>query len=63
MLYTVTGGWLPAVQTFATGKAWREVHLSFAGFKTDGHDVIGVAFTGGPKLGPFRFVVDDVAFE
>jgi imidazolonepropionase-like amidohydrolase len=61
MLFAKSRGRMPMIQTFPAGRAWKEVRLPLAGFDgTDGKDVMGVLFAGGPKAGKFSVDLDQV---
>jgi hypothetical protein len=62
MLFARSKGFMPLVQTFAAGPEWREYTIPFSAFGTDGRDVTGVVFAGGPAPGAFSFQVDEVGF-
>ena len=64
MIFTASGGRIPAQQTFASEKDWKQYKLPLATFnKTDGHDVAAILFVGGPTAGPFEFWLDDVGLQ
>ncbi len=64
MLFTQSTGSIPLTQTFVAGPEWKDVVLPFAAFgSTDGHDLMGLLFAGGPQPGPFALQIDDVSFQ
>jgi hypothetical protein len=64
MLFTQSTGNVPLIQPFVAGPDWKEILLPFAAFgTTDGHDLMGVLFSGGPQPGAFALQIDDVSFQ
>jgi imidazolonepropionase-like amidohydrolase len=64
LVFTESGGRIPAQQTFTSGPEWKKISLPFSSFNgTDGHDVGGILFVGGPAAGKFNFEVDDIRLE
>ena len=64
MVFTQSGGRVPAQQTFVAGKDWKEYTFAFSAFNgTDGHDVTAILFVGGPAGGKFDFQVDDIRLK
>jgi len=64
LVFTVSGGQIPAQQTFTAGAEWKKTSIPFSAFNgTDGHDVMAILFVGGPAPGKFDFQVDDVSLE
>jgi hypothetical protein len=64
MLFTESGGRIPAVQTFESGKEWKQFTISLSSFNsTDGHDVTAILFVGGPQAGDFEFDLDEIALK
>jgi imidazolonepropionase-like amidohydrolase len=61
MVFTESGGRVPAVETFAAGKEWKQYTFPLSAFNgTDGHDLAAILFVGGPTAGKFDFQIDDV---
>ncbi len=60
MVFTKKGGYQPALQTFVAGSEWKQFTFPFAKFGTDGSDVMGIAWTAGPKTGKFVFALDNI---
>jgi hypothetical protein len=63
MLFSTSAGPMPAVQEFAAGPAWKQYTFPLSSFHTDGHDLQGVLFSGGPEPGRFSFQIDEVQFK
>jgi imidazolonepropionase-like amidohydrolase len=64
LVFTASGGRIPAQQTFAAGADWKKTSIPFSAFNgTDGHDIAAILFVGGPAAGKFDFQVDDVRLE
>jgi imidazolonepropionase-like amidohydrolase len=61
MFFTVGGGNIPQVATFTAGSDWKQYSFPFSTFgDSDGHDVQGILFSGGPEIGKFNFQIDEV---
>ncbi len=64
MVYTKTGGYMPATREFVAGQEWKQIRLKLSDFDgTEGHDLTSVMFAGGPAIGKFSFQIDDVRFH
>jgi hypothetical protein len=64
LVFTQSGGYTPAVQTFTTGPEWKEFHFTLASFNgTDGKDITAIMFSAGPPAGDFSFTIDTVSLE
>ena len=64
LVFTTSGGRIPAQQTFTAGSDWKQTNIPFASFNgTDGHDIMAILFVGGPAAGKFDFQIDDVKLE
>jgi imidazolonepropionase-like amidohydrolase len=64
LVFTTSGGRIPAQQTFTAGAEWKSFSIPFSSFNgTDGHDISAILFVGGPAPGKFVFQVDDVKLE
>jgi hypothetical protein len=64
MVFAESRGRMPLMNAFTAGSEWTEIVMpisSFAGI--DGHDIMGIAFTGGPEPGPFKFRIDEVRIQ
>ncbi|HZQ18962.1 MAG TPA: CIA30 family protein [Terriglobales bacterium] len=53
-------GQMPGIQTFAAGADWQHYSFPLSDFKTDGHDMTGVAFVDSQTPGNFDFQIDQV---
>lgn len=61
MFFTVGGGPIPQLATFVAGTDWKHYSFPFSTFgDSDGHDVQGILFSGGPEIGKFNFQIDEV---
>jgi imidazolonepropionase-like amidohydrolase len=64
MVFTKSGGYMPAQKTFATTPDWTEVVMPLSDFGgTDGHDVTGILFSASSDSGAFIFAIDNVKLE
>jgi hypothetical protein len=64
MVFTESGGRIPAQQDFVAGKEWKQFTFPFSAFNgTDGHDLAAILFVGGPAAGKFDFQIDEVALK
>lgn len=64
MIFTQSGGAIPAQQTFAAGKDWKQYTFPFSAFNgTDGHDLSAILFVAGPGAGKFDFQIDDIRLK
>jgi Complex I intermediate-associated protein 30 (CIA30) len=64
MLFTQSGGRMPAQQTFIVGPEWKQFTFPLSAFNgTDGHDVNAILFVGGPQAGKFEFQVDEIRLQ
>lgn len=63
LVFTLAGGRLPATQTFTAGPKWQELSFPLEAFKTDGHDLVGIALVALSPPGPFSFSIDDFGFR
>jgi hypothetical protein len=64
LVFTASGGRIPAQQTFTAGPDWKPTTIPFSAFNgTDGHDISAILFVGGPVAGKFDFQVDEVRIE
>jgi imidazolonepropionase-like amidohydrolase len=64
MVFTESGGRIPAQQTFTSEREWKQYTMSLASFNgTDGHDVAAILFVGGPAAGAFELWLDDVGLQ
>jgi imidazolonepropionase-like amidohydrolase len=64
LLFTTSGGRIPAQQTFVTTSEWKQFTVPFSAFNgSDGHDVMAILFVGGPAPGIFDFQIDDIQLQ
>ncbi len=64
LVFTTSGGRIPAQQTFTAGPEWKKTAIPFSAFNgTDGHDIGAILFVGGPAAGKFDFQVDEIRLE
>ena len=64
LVFTASGGRIPAQQTFTAGSDWKQTSIPFSAFDgTDGHDISAILFVGGPAAGKFDFQVDEIKLE
>jgi imidazolonepropionase-like amidohydrolase len=64
LVFTTSGGRIPAMQNFVAGSDWKKISVPFSAFNgTDGHDVGAILFVGGPAAGKFDFQIDEIKLE
>jgi hypothetical protein len=64
MLFTESGGRIPAQQTFTAGPEWKQFTFLLSAFNgSDGHDVTAILFVGGPLVGKFEFQIDEIGLR
>ena len=64
LVFTASGGRIPAQQTFTAGSEWKKTSIPFSSFnETDGHDISAILFVGGPTAGKFDFQIDEIRLE
>jgi imidazolonepropionase-like amidohydrolase len=64
MIFTSSGGRIPAQQTFNSEKDWKQYKMPFASFNgTDGRDITAILFVGGPVPGRFELSLDDIGLQ
>ena len=64
LVFTASGGRIPAQQAFTAGTEWKQTSLPFNGFNgTNGHDISAILFVGGPAAGKFDFQIDEIKLE
>ncbi|HZC66091.1 MAG TPA: CIA30 family protein [Candidatus Dormibacteraeota bacterium] len=64
MVFTKSGGYMPAQKAFATTPDWTEIVIPLSEFGgTDGHDITGILFSAGSDPGAFVFAIDNVKLE
>ena len=64
LVFTASGGRIPAQQTFTAGNEWKKFSMPLSAFNgTDGHDFAALLFVGGPNAGKFEFQLDEIGME
>jgi imidazolonepropionase-like amidohydrolase len=64
MLFTQSGGRMPAQQTFVVGPGWKQFTFPLSALNgTDGHDVNAILFVVGPQPGKFEFQIDEIRLQ
>ena len=64
MIFTASGGRIPAQQTFTSERDWKQYTIPLSTFNgTDGHDVTAILFVGGPAAGAFELWLDDIGLR
>jgi hypothetical protein len=63
MVFTGSFGRQPATKTFVAGAEWKQYRFTWSSFGTDGGDLLGIVWCGGPKAGKYDFRLDGVRFE
>jgi imidazolonepropionase-like amidohydrolase len=64
LLFTKSGGYMPAQKTFTTGPDWTEVVIPFSDLGgTDGHDISGILFSASSEPGAFIFAIDNIRLD
>jgi len=58
-----SAGQMPGIQPFVAGPEWKQYTFQWADFKTDAHDVTGIAFAHAQEPGKFEFEIDDVEIK
>ena len=57
-------GYVPARRSFVAGPEWKQFSFELSEFDgMEGHDLLSIAFAGGPKLGKITFQVDNIRFH
>ena len=56
-------GQMPAIQPFAGGPEWKQFSFPLSQFRTDGHDLLGIAFAHAQDPGKFEFEIDEVEIK
>jgi imidazolonepropionase-like amidohydrolase len=61
LIFTESGGRIPAQQMFVASKDWKQHTFAVSDFNgTDGQDLTAILFVGGPVAGKFDFQIDDL---
>jgi beta-glucosidase len=55
-----SAGQMPGIQPFVAGPEWKQYTFPWSDFKTDAHDVTGIAFAHAQEPGKFEFEIDEV---
>jgi imidazolonepropionase-like amidohydrolase len=64
LVFSKSHGQMPLTVDFVAGTDWKEYTLPFSAFEgIDGHDIMGIAFTAGPRPGAFSFRIDEVTLK
>ncbi len=64
LVFTTSGGRIPAQQTFIAATDWKKISIPLSAFNgTDGHDISAILFVGGPTAGTFDFQIDEVRLK
>ncbi len=64
MVFATRLGFRPASRPFVAGPDWKEFALPFADFAgIDGSDIMGIAWTAGPKTGTYELSLDSVRLD
>ena len=64
MVFSASGGRIPAMQNFSVTADWKEYAMPFSDFGgTDGHDLMAILFTSSTDEGAFSFDIDDVRLD
>jgi len=64
LLFARSFGYMPASQPFTPTAEWKHFSFAVSDFRdSDGKDIMGILFTGGPAIGPFEFQIDQVSLE
>jgi imidazolonepropionase-like amidohydrolase len=64
MVFTKSGGYMPAQKAFNTTPDWTEVVIPFSDFGgTDGHDIMGILFSASSDPGAFVFAIDNISLQ
>ena len=64
MVFSASGGRIPAMKNFSVTADWKEHAMPFSDFGgTDGHDLMAILFTSSTDEGAFSFDIDDVRLD
>ena len=63
LLFSRSGGYIPAVRTFEAGPEWKEYIMPWADFKSEGYDITGIFIGAYQKPGDFSLQVDNVRLK
>ncbi len=56
-------GQMPGIEPFVAGPDWKQYTFQLSDFKTDGHDITGIAFAHAQEPGKFEFEIDQVEIK
>jgi beta-glucosidase len=56
-------GQMPGIQPFIAGPEWKQYSFPFSDFKTDAHDITGIAFVRAQETGKFELEIDEVEIK
>jgi hypothetical protein len=54
---------MPSIQPFTAGTEWKQYSFPWPMFKTDGSDLVGIAFANAQQPGKFEFEIDEVKIQ
>ena len=64
MVFTASGGRIPAMRNFSVTPDWKEFTIPLSDFNgTDAHDIMAIIFSSSTDVGAFSFQIDDVRLE
>jgi len=64
MIFTTSGGRIPAMKNFSVTPEWKEFVFPFSEFNgTDGRDIIAILFASSMDPGTFKFAIDEVRLD
>jgi beta-glucosidase len=58
-----SAGQMPGIQPFVAGPEWKQYTFPWSDFKTEAHDVTGIAFAHAQDAGKFEFEIDEVEIK
>ena len=56
-------GQMPAIEPFVAGPEWKQYTFALTDFRTDGHDITGIAFAHAQQPGKFEFEIDELEIK
>jgi hypothetical protein len=63
LLFSRSGGFIPAVRTFEAGPEWKEYFFPWENFNAEGYDINGIFIGAYQKTGDFGLQVDNVKLK
>jgi len=63
MIYAVSLGYRPAIQTFVAGPEWKEYEFPLEKFNVEGNDIMGIFIGSSPERGQFSLQIDNVRLK